>query len=104
MGHDPKKEPPFFFQKNPSNLLLGREFPYPAQTKDLHFEIELVVALKSGGTNIQATDAMRHVYGYAVGLDMNSSRLAECAEEARATLGSGQGLRALGTLHVNSAC
>lgn len=70
MGHDPNKEPPFFFQKNPSNLLLGREFPYPAQTNDLHFEIELVVALKSGGTNMQAADAMKHVYGYAVGLDM----------------------------------
>jgi fumarylpyruvate hydrolase len=70
MGHDPNKEPPFFFQKNPSNLLLKREFPYPPQTSDLHFEIELVVALKSGGSNIAAADAMKHVYGYAVGLDM----------------------------------
>ncbi len=70
MGHDPNKEPPFFFQKNPVNILLSKEFPYPAQTKDLHFEIELVVALKSGGTNIKAADAMKHVYGYAVGLDM----------------------------------
>ncbi len=70
MGHDPNKEPPFFFQKNPSNILLGREFPYPAQTNDLHFEIELVVALKSGGTNIAAADAIKHVFGYAVGLDM----------------------------------
>lgn len=70
MGHDPNKEPPFFFQKNPSNILLSKEFPYPSQTKDLHFEIELVVALKSGGINIKAADAMKHVYGYAVGLDM----------------------------------
>ncbi len=70
MGHDPNKEPPFFFQKNPGNILLSKEFPYPSQTKDLHFEIELVVALKSGGTNIKAADAMQHVYGYAVGLDM----------------------------------
>ncbi len=70
MGHDPNKEPPFFFQKNPGNILLAKEFPYPSQTKDLHFEIELVVALKSGGTNIKAADAMSHVYGYAVGLDM----------------------------------
>ena len=46
MGHDPNKEPPFFFQKNPGNILLAKEFPYPSQTKDLHFEIELVVALK----------------------------------------------------------
>lgn len=70
MGHDPNKEPPFFFQKNPGNILLAKEFPYPAATKDLHFEIELVVALKSGGVNIKAADAMTHVYGYAVGLDM----------------------------------
>lgn len=70
MGHDPNKEPPFFFQKNPGNILLAKEFPFPSQTKDLHFEIELVVALKSGGTNIKAADAMKHVYGYAVGLDM----------------------------------
>ena len=70
MGHDPKKEPPFFFQKNPGNLLLGAELPYPDKTKDFHFEIELVVALKSGGKSIAAADALKHVYGYAVGLDM----------------------------------
>ena len=70
MGHDPNKEPPFFFQKNADNILLGREFPYPSATKDLHFEIELVVALKSGGKSIKAADAARHILGYAVGLDM----------------------------------
>ena len=70
MGHDPKKEPPFFFQKNPGNLLHGAELPYPDKTKDFHFEIELVVALKSGGKSIAAADALKHVYGYAVGLDM----------------------------------
>jgi len=70
MGHDPNKEPPFFFQKNPDNLLVGGKFPYPPKTKDLHFEIEMVVALKSGGKSIDAAAAMTHVYGYAVGLDM----------------------------------
>jgi fumarylpyruvate hydrolase len=70
MGHDPNKEPPFFFQKNPQNILETGRFPYPAQTTDLHFEIELVVALKSGGSNIKAADALAHVFGYAVGLDM----------------------------------
>ena len=70
MGHDPNKEPPFFFQKNPGNVLTTGKFPYPDKTKDLHFEIELVVALKSGGVNIKAGDAMKHVFGYAVGLDM----------------------------------
>jgi fumarylpyruvate hydrolase len=70
MGHDPNKEPPFFFQKNPSNVLTSGKFPYPDKTKDLHFEIELVVALQSGGVNINAAEAMKHVFGYAVGLDM----------------------------------
>jgi fumarylpyruvate hydrolase len=70
MGHDPNKEPPFFFQKNPDNVLTSGEMPYPSQTKDLHHEIELVVALKSGGVNIPAASALEHVYGYAVGLDM----------------------------------
>jgi fumarylpyruvate hydrolase len=71
MGHDPSKEPPFFFQKNPDNLLAeGQDFPYPPKTEDVHFEIELVVALKSGGTNISVEKAMDHVFGYAVGLDM----------------------------------
>jgi fumarylpyruvate hydrolase len=70
MGHDPNKEPPFFFQKNPDNIVTDGKFPYPPATKDVHFEIELVVALKSGGVDIKAADAMRHVFGYAVGIDM----------------------------------
>jgi fumarylpyruvate hydrolase len=70
MGHDPNKEPPFFFQKNADNVVTDGRFPYPSATKDVHFEIELVVALKSGGTNIKAADAMRHVFGYGVGIDM----------------------------------
>lgn len=71
MGHDPDKEPPFFFQKNPDNLLPeGQDFPYPAKSNDVHFEIELVVALRSGGTNIPVDKALDHVFGYAVGLDM----------------------------------
>lgn len=70
MGHDPNKEPPFFFQKNPDNVVSDGRFPYPSATKDVHFEIELVVGLKSGGSNIKAADAMRHVFGYGVGIDM----------------------------------
>jgi fumarylpyruvate hydrolase len=71
MGHDPNKEPPFFFQKNPDNVLrAGQDFPYPEKTNDVHFEIELVVALKTGGKNIPVDRAMDHVFGYAVGLDM----------------------------------
>ncbi|MBT9290777.1 fumarylacetoacetate hydrolase family protein [Prosthecodimorpha staleyi] len=71
MGHDPSKEPPFFFQKNPDSILLeGIDFPYPPKSKDVHFEIELVVALKSGGANIPVDLALEHVFGYGIGLDM----------------------------------
>jgi fumarylpyruvate hydrolase len=70
MGHDPSKEPPFFFQKNPDNLNPSSSFPYPGKTADVHHEVELAVALKSGGSNIAVADALNHVYGYAVALDM----------------------------------
>ena len=70
MGHDPNKEPPFFFQKNPDNVRTDGTFPYPGASQDVHFEIELVVALKSGGVDIKPADAMKHVFGYAVGIDM----------------------------------
>jgi fumarylpyruvate hydrolase len=70
MGHDPNREPPFFFQKNPDNVVTGGQFPYPAKSSDVHHEIELVVALAKGGDNIPAEKALDCVYGYAVGLDM----------------------------------
>lgn len=70
MGHDPNREPPFFFQKNPNNLDASGEFPYPPHSSDVHHEVELLVALKSGGTNIPLDQAMSHVYGYGVCLDM----------------------------------
>jgi fumarylpyruvate hydrolase len=71
MGHDPNREPPFFFQKNPDTLVAsGGTFPYPDASKDVHHEFEMVVALKSGGKNIAAGEALTHVFGYGVGLDM----------------------------------
>jgi len=70
MGHDPDREPPFFFQKNPNNLDASGEFPYPPHTSDVHHEVELLVALKSGGTNIALDEALNHVWGYAASLDM----------------------------------
>jgi fumarylpyruvate hydrolase len=71
MGHDPNKEPPFFFQKNPDNIVPGGgNFPYPSATSDVHHEIELIVALAKGGENIKVEQALGHVFGYAVGLDM----------------------------------
>jgi fumarylpyruvate hydrolase len=70
MGHDPSKEPPFFFQKNPDNIVTDGKFPYPSATSDVHHEIEMVVALSKGGTDIPVEAALDHVFGYGVGLDM----------------------------------
>jgi fumarylpyruvate hydrolase len=70
MGHDPDKEPPFFFQKNPDNLLVGQDFPYPPESSDVHYELEMVVGLAKGGKNIPIETALDHVFGYGVGLDM----------------------------------
>ncbi len=69
------REPPFFFMKPADALVVAEDsraisIPYPRQTKNLHHEIELVVAIGIGGRNIRAADAHRHVFGYAVGLDM----------------------------------
>ncbi|OJF90726.1 fumarylacetoacetate hydrolase family protein [Pararhizobium antarcticum] len=70
MGHDPDREPPFFFQKNPDNLYVpDRGFPYPPLSGDVHHEVELVIALKAGGSDIAAGNALECVYGYAVGID-----------------------------------
>jgi fumarylpyruvate hydrolase len=70
MGHDPDREAPFFFQKNPNNLDASGRFPYPPHSSDVHHEAELTVVLKSGGTNIPVETALDHVYGYALSLDM----------------------------------
>jgi fumarylpyruvate hydrolase len=80
MGGD-TKDPPFFFQKNPDNVIADGTFPYPPQTQNVHHELELVVALKSGGSNIAAGDAMRHVFGYAVGIDMTRRDLQDVAKK-----------------------
>lgn len=70
MGHDPDREPPFFFGK-PADALLtdGAALPWPPQTDDLHFEAELVVALGLGGRDISPEAALDHVWGYAAGND-----------------------------------
>lgn len=81
MGFDPDKEPPFFFQKNPDCLVLDGEFPYPIASQDVHHEIELVAALHSGGINISEEDALTHVFGYAVALDMTRRDLQGVAKK-----------------------
>lgn len=71
MGHDPDRELPFFFTKPADAVVTGdADMTYPTMTKDLHHEMELVVALGSGGSDIAEADAMSHVWGYAAGLDM----------------------------------
>ena len=69
------REPPFFFMKPADAVLAANDgemgtLPYPSLSTNLHHEIELVVAIGKGGKNIAAADALQHVYGYAIGLDM----------------------------------
>lgn len=70
MGHDPDKEPPFFFQKNPDNVITNGTFPYPDKSSDVHYELEMLVVIGKGGINIPVTSALDHVWGYGIGLDM----------------------------------
>jgi fumarylpyruvate hydrolase len=71
MGQDPEREPPFFFTK-PADAIVPNHatIPYPSRTKNLHHEIELVVALGKAGRNIPVSQAHEHVYGHAVGNDL----------------------------------
>jgi fumarylpyruvate hydrolase len=84
MGHDPDREPPFFFTK-PADALVpgGGRIPYPMATKDLHHEVELVVALGNGGANIPEAQAQGRVFGYAVGIDLTRRDLQAEAKELR---------------------
>ncbi|HEX6015167.1 MAG TPA: fumarylacetoacetate hydrolase family protein [Geminicoccaceae bacterium] len=82
MGHDPDREEPFFFLKPPDALVLDGRFPYPPRTKDVHHEVELVVALGGGGRDIPVERAAGCVYGYAVGLDMTRRDLQAAAKKA----------------------
>lgn len=81
MGGDPKEEPPVFFSK-PANacVTFNQDVTYPQATNDLHYEVELVVALKSGGKDIDLESAMDCVYGYAVGIDFTRRDLQDIAK------------------------
>ena len=82
MGSNPDREPPFFFTK-PADAVVPAEgaLPYPPATQDLHHEIELVVALRSGGADIPADEALAKVWGYGVGLDLTRRDLQAVAKE-----------------------
>jgi fumarylpyruvate hydrolase len=82
MGMDPEREPPFFFSK-PADAIVpnGTAVPYPPRTANLHHEIELVVAIGTGGRDIPLANALAHVYGYAVGNDLTRRDLQFAARE-----------------------
>ena len=87
LGHDPDREPPFFFTK-PADAIVVCADPnnptkvaYPPATKNLHHEMELVVAMKSGGSDIPVDKALEHVFGYGVGLDMTRRDLQNQAKD-----------------------
>jgi fumarylpyruvate hydrolase len=81
MGND-ERAPPFFFAKHADMVVAdGATIPYPPLTKDFHHEVELVVALKSGDRNIPADQALDHVYGYAVGIDLTRRDLQGAAKK-----------------------
>ena len=82
MGKDPDREPPFFFMK-PADTVVdsGVTIPYPPETKNLHFEMELVVAIGTGGGKIASDNALNHVFGYAAGIDLTRRDLQNVAKD-----------------------
>lgn len=84
MGDDPDRQPPFFFTK-PADALVpaSGEVPYPRATQQLEYEVELLVKLSKGGVDISASDALDHVWGYGVGVDLTRRDLQQQAKDAR---------------------
>jgi len=82
MGHDPDREPPFFFGK-PADAVIPASgvVPYPSLTQDLNYEVELVVAIGKGGKNISQETALEHVWGYTVGVDLTLRDLQTVAKK-----------------------
>jgi fumarylpyruvate hydrolase len=83
MGHDPDREPPFFFTKAADAVFLGDTLPYPSATKDVHPECEMIVALAEGGRDIAVESALDRVFGYGVGLDVTRRDMQSEAKELR---------------------
>lgn len=85
MGHDPQKEPPFFFSKPADAVVSGAAvLPFPPRTAELHHEVELVVALHQRGVNVGIADAASMIFGHAVGIDLTRRDLqAEAKKSGR---------------------
>ncbi|PBN43514.1 fumarylacetoacetate hydrolase family protein [Sphingobium sp. D43FB] len=83
MGSNPDRQEPFFFTK-PADAVVssGTELAFPSRTQELHHEVELVIALGQGGSDISVEDAAAHIYGYAVGLDLTRRDLQATAKKA----------------------
>jgi fumarylpyruvate hydrolase len=82
MGHDPNAEPPFFFAKPADAVVVdGADVPYPSKSENFHHEIELVAAIGTGGKDIAVADAMSHVWGFAVGIDLTRRDLQAWAKK-----------------------
>lgn len=92
MGADPTRELPFFFCK-PADALVadGATIPYPPQTKDLQHEVELVAAIAKGGANIGRDQALDHVFGYGVGIDLTRRDLQQEAKDKKRPWDWGKG-------------
>ena len=84
MGDDPNEKPPFYFMK-PSDAVYAanEDFPYPPGSSKVSYEVELVVALGSGGRDIAKAEALKHVFGYGVGLDMTRRDIQDVAKDMR---------------------
>ena len=102
MGGD-TKDPPFFFQKNPDNIVTDGKFPYPPATQNLHFEIELVVGAEIGRREHQAGRRHEPRVRLRRGHRHDAARPAGRGQEAGAPVGGGQGVRGVRTLHRTGA-
>ncbi len=108
MGSDPNREPPFFFCKhNDEQSIVAvlpneiKDLPYPSQTQNLHYEVELVVAIGKDGKNIDVATATSHIFGYAVGLDMTRRDL---QNEMKKSVALGKLAKHLTILHRLGSC
>jgi fumarylpyruvate hydrolase len=107
MGANPDREPPFFFSK-PTDAVYAIEeglpldgvapghVPYPPETSDLHYEVELVVAVGVGGTDISPDTALDHVWGYALGIDLTRRDVQDVAKQMRRPWDMAKGFDASG--------
>jgi fumarylpyruvate hydrolase len=107
MGGDPQREPPIFFSKPADAVVVGSEVPFPPRTDNLHHEIELVVAIGKGGSEISPEVARDHILGYAVGNDLTRRDLQAQAKKQGNPWDAAKGFDAsapLSPIHRASDC